>query len=84
MTPVEEIQAATNRCITTLAVALKPITPLIDADPKGLDAVTMSAVLRAYADVIEFNFGEGNEMGPLKTAVDSIRTRVLAAFMEVR
>jgi hypothetical protein len=50
-------------------------SPTLDADPKGLEAIVLSALLRGYADIIESRFGEGDKMGPLKTSVDEIRAR---------
>ena len=71
-----------NRAVKVIATAIQPVTPFIDKNPKGLDAVVVAAALRAYADVIESEFGEGNNMGPLKTAVDGIRQRLLQEFMK--
>lgn len=69
--------------VTTMqavAAGIAPVSPKVDAAPKGLEAVVLSATLRAYADVIEEGFGEGNKMGPLKTSVDEIRARALQLF----
>lgn len=82
--PEEALSETTTRCLQAVAVALQPVSVFIDADPKGLDAVVMAAVLRGYADFIEFNFGEGNDMGPLKQAVDSVRQRITTEFMKGR
>lgn len=82
MTPDQVLSEAVQRAVSAVAQGVSTITPSIDVDPKGLEAVVLSATLRAYADVIEHGFGEGNAMGPLKTAVDEIRGRLLAEFLK--
>lgn len=74
-----EILAPTLKCV---AEAVHPLTPPIDANPKGLEAVVLAATLRAYADILEMSFDEGNKMGPLKTAVDEVRGRCVRIFQQ--
>ncbi len=74
------IEAATDRARVAVTKALEPMSPYLDASPKGFDAVCLAAMLRVYADVIEAGFGEGNAMGPLKTMVDEVRSRTLRAI----
>lgn len=82
MTPFEtQLADIIEVTVPTVASACHPLTPPIDKNPKGLEAVVLSAVLRAYADVIELGFDEGNTMGPLKTAVDEVRARALQVFL---
>lgn len=82
MTPDQVLSESVQRAVNVIATALAPVSKHIDADPHGIDAVVMAASLRAYADIIEYGFGEGNAMGPLKTAVDEIRGRLLAQFLK--
>lgn len=82
MSSDQTLTDSVNRAVKCIAVAIQPVTPYIDANPKGIDAVVVAAALRAYADVIESEFGEGNNMGPLKTAVDGIRQRLLQEFLK--
>lgn len=68
--------------LPAVAQAIHPLTARIDLFPKGLEAVVLSAALRAYADVIEMRFEEGNDVGPLKTAVDQIRQQLTVILQE--
>jgi hypothetical protein len=81
-TPDQVLSESVQRAVSAVAAALAPVSKHIDSDPHGIDAVVMAAALRAYADVIEHGFGEGNAMGPLKTAVDEIRGRLLSEFLK--
>lgn len=87
MIPQSEAQKvldqSVQRCVGTIAKAVDELTPLVDSNPKGLDAVVLSATLRAFADVIEKGFDEGNTVGPLKQAVDDVRARLLQTFLQV-
>lgn len=78
--PVDALGESMDRSRVAVAEALLKLGPLIDADPKGLDAVVLAATLRAYADVIEMRFQEGNAIGPLKTLVDEVRSRIVQAL----
>lgn len=77
------LDETTHRAMVAVATAVQTLSPFIDKDPKGLDAVVLSATLRAFADVIEYRFGEGNTVGPLKRAVDDVRARLLTSLLKV-
>lgn len=78
----KRFDAIIETTLHTLAAGIHPLTPALDANPKGLEAVVLSAALRAYADVIEMRFDEGEQMGPLKTAVDEVRSRMTLIFQK--
>jgi hypothetical protein len=80
-TPADVLNETVARTIDAVARAVAPCAPAIDANPKGLDAVVLAASLRAYADMVEHGFEEGNRMGPLKTTVDELRQRMLKEFL---
>lgn len=75
-----EIAASMERAKNAVAESLQKLGPLVDRDPRGLDPVILAATLRAFADVLEMRFGEGNEMGPLKTLVDDFRKKIVLAL----
>lgn len=78
----ERLSEVISTTLPAVAQAIHPLTPPIDADPKGLEAVVLSAALRAYADVVELGFGEGDDIGPLKTYVDQLRTQFFVMFQK--
>jgi len=73
---IEELIQHTHE---TVGKGLGPLLPAVDASPKGLEAVVLSAVLRAYADLVELPFGEKGK-GPLTTTVDNIRQRLFTVL----
>ncbi len=78
-TPQQAVDEALARARESVTRALQSHATLLDADPKGLDAVCHAAMLRFYADVIESRFGEGDSIGPLKQTVDEVKARLLKA-----
>ena len=78
-TPQQQLEAqfaaSVERVYPAIAAGLQPLTPFLDAEPRGMDAVVTAAILRALADIVEVPFGEGNDIGPLKQLVDEFRMR---------
>ena len=77
MTPEQAVESTIKSTERIVAEVLVKFGPALDANPKGLNAVVLAAVLRATADVIEMRFDEGNAMGELKQLVDHVRQKVL-------
>lgn len=82
LTPEElnqHIELLVQNAHEAVAKGVQSLLPKVDANPKGLEAIVLSAVLRAYADLIELPFEE-NGKGPLTSTVDNIRQRLFAVF----
>ncbi len=58
-----------------MATAMAPFAVALDAQPNGIDAVVLAAVLQAFAEHIS-----GAMQPELKPAVDSIRQETLKAL----
>lgn len=78
----ERLAEVISNTLPAVAAGVHPLMGVIDANPKGLEAVVLSAALRAYADLVELRFEEGDEMGPLKTYVDELRGQLFKMFQK--
>ena len=76
-TPARQLEEAVQRSMEAVAKAMAPLAPRIDAQPGGMDAVVLVAMLRAYADLLS------EEWGPTEKLIASgVQQRLVEQFKQ--